>query len=105
MSRTDPPQPFTGMLANNKMRLIGSCDLRLNLEESQKIIRFETGKKLSGKIIEQIYKKTKGWAAGLILIAKSVGTGDTIPQLSDKFTPEKIFEYFAIEFFDKMNEA
>ncbi|OQY06096.1 MAG: hypothetical protein B6I22_06220, partial [Desulfobacteraceae bacterium 4572_123] len=104
ISRTDPPQAFIGMLANNKMRIIGSCDLRLNREESKEIIRIETGKKLSGKIFEPIYKKTKGWAAGLILIAKSLEAGNTIPQLSDKFTPEKIFEYFAIELFDKMNE-
>lgn len=105
ISRTDPPKTFAGMLANNKMRLIGSCDLRLNLDESKEIIRVETGKKLSGKIIEQIFEKTKGWAAGLILIAKSVEISDSIPQLSDKFTPEKIFEYFAIELFDKMNET
>ena len=105
MSRTDPPQPFTGMLANNKMRLVGSCDLRLNLDESKEVIKIETGKKLSGKTIKRIYEKTLGWAAGLVLIAKSVGTNDTIPQLSDKFAPEKIFEYFAIEFFDKMNET
>ncbi|OEU64397.1 MAG: hypothetical protein BA867_06015, partial [Desulfobacterales bacterium S5133MH16] len=104
MSRTDPPQVFTGMLANNKMRIIGSCDLRLNLEESKEVIRIETGKKLSDKTIKRIYEKTLGWAAGLVLIAKSVGADDTLPQLSDKFTPEKIFEYFAIEFFDKMNE-
>jgi len=105
ISRTDPPQAFAGMLANNRMRIIGSDDLRLNLEESKEIIRIETGKKLSDKTIKRIYEKTLGWAAGLVLIAKSVGTNDTIPQLSDKFTPEKIFEYFAIEFFDKMNKA
>ena len=104
MSRTDPPQAFAGMLANNEMRIIGSDYLRLNLEESKEVIRIETGKKLSDKIIERIYEKTLGWAAGLILIAKTTGADDSIPRLSDKFTPEKIFEYFAIELFDKMNK-
>ncbi len=104
ISRTDPPQAFAGMLANNKMRIIGSGDLRLNLEESKEVIRLQTGKKLSGKIIRQIYEKTLGWPAGLILIAKSFETSDTLPLLSDNFTPEKIFEYFAIELFDKMNK-
>jgi ATP/maltotriose-dependent transcriptional regulator MalT len=104
MSRTDPPQAFAGMLANNKMRIIGSDDLRLNLEESKEVIRIEAGEKISGKIIKRIYEKTQGWAAGLILMAKTTGTDDTLPRLSDKFTPEKIFEYFAIELFDKMNK-
>ncbi len=105
MSRTDPPQAFAGMLANNKMRIIGSNHLSLNLEESKEIIRIETGKKLSGKIIERIYEKTLGWAAGLILIAKTTGADDTTPRLSDTFIPEKIFDYFAIELFDKMNKT
>ena len=104
MSRTDPPKAFAGMLANNKMRIIGPGNLCLNLEESKEIIRIETGKKLSSKLIKRIYEKTQGWAAGLILMAKSAGTDDTIPRLSEKFIPEKIFEYFALELFDKMNE-
>jgi ATP/maltotriose-dependent transcriptional regulator MalT/DNA-binding SARP family transcriptional activator len=104
MSRTDPPQAFAGMLANNKMRIIGSDNLCLNLDESKEIIRIETGKKFSGKIIKRIHEKTQGWAAGLILMAKSTGTDDTIPQPFEKFIPEKIFEYFAIELFDKMNK-
>ncbi len=103
ISRTDPPQTFAGMLANNKMRIIGTKDLSLTLEETRDIIKIGTGKRLSGKIIKQIYEKTRGWAAGLVLMAKSVGADDTIPQFSDKFTPEKIFEYFATEFFDKMD--
>ncbi|MDX2440720.1 MAG: hypothetical protein QNK40_09235, partial [Desulfobacterales bacterium] len=105
ISRTDPSQVFAGILANNKMRIIGPSDLRLTFEESKKVIKLNTEKKLSTKIVEQIYKKTKGWAAGLILMAKSDELDNAMPPLFNAYAPEKIFDYFGVELFDKMDET
>ena len=105
LSRTDPPQAFASMLANNKMRIIGSNDLRLNLAESTEIVRLESKSRPAGKLIESIHKKTKGWAAGLVLIAKSVESDGSMPQTFDKFTPDEVFDYFASELFEKMDKT
>jgi LuxR family maltose regulon positive regulatory protein len=105
LSRTDPPPAFAAMIANNRMRIIDSNDLCLNLEESQKVIQIETGKKLAGEITLQIHEKTRGWAAGLVLMAKSIKRSTISSDHLDKLVPFEIFDYFAGELFDKMDET
>ena len=59
LSRADPPSALSGMMANNRMRIIGWHDLRLNLDETKEIMWIEITKKLSKKIIERIHKKVE----------------------------------------------
>ena len=103
LSRADPPPALSGMIANNRMRIIGWHDLRLNLDETKEIMWIETTKRLSRELIEKIHAKAQGWVAGLVLIAKSMEAGDSSPELFDKFTPDEIFSYFASEVFEKMD--
>lgn len=105
LSRADPPPAFARMLANNVMRIIGPNDLRLNLDESKKIVEIESGISPPAEIIEQIHEKIRGWAAGLILMTKSIKAGDTTPEFSDTFTPTEIFDYLTSEILDKMEES
>ena len=105
LSRADPPPALSSMMANNRMRMIGWHDLRLNLDETKEIMWIETTKKLPKKIIEKIHNKVQGWVAGLVLMAKSMEAGDSSPELFDKFTPDEIFGYFSSEVFDKMDET
>lgn len=104
LSRADPPPAFTSMIANNRMRILDSNDLRLNFNESKKIVGIQSRKSLPLKTIEKIHEKTQGWAAGLILIAKNIKAGDTLPGHIEAFTPTEIFDYFAGELFDKAEE-
>ena len=105
VSRTDPPPAFAAMVANNRMRIIDSNNLCLNLEESRKVIRIETGETLAEEIVLQIHEKTRGWAAGLVLMAKSIKRSNISPDHLDKLVPFEIFDYFAGELFDKMDET
>ena len=105
LSRADPPPALSGMIANNRIRIIGLDDLRLNFDETKQIMRIETKKRLSRELIERIHEKVQGWVAGLVLMAKSIEAGDSSPELFDKFTPDEIFGYFASEVFDKMDET
>ncbi len=104
MSRVAPPQVFASMLANGEMRTIGSSDLLLSLEESRELLKLQTGKKLPDKIVSNLHEITKGWAAGLVLMAKSTQNQNATPVISDNFIPETIFQYFASELFDKTEE-
>lgn len=105
ISRTVPPPSFAALVANRKMRIIGSADLCLNRAESKNIVEIEIGKKRAGKFSSQIYEKTNGWAAGIILMAKSVAKGDEPLANPDTYVPQEIFDYFVGELFDKMDKS
>ncbi len=99
LSRTDPPTPFMRMVANNRMRLITHKDLKLNISESKKIAEIASGRRLSKKLTDEIYNKTQGWAAGLILMAKQFRDNDMAPEAICSSKPEDVFSYFAGELF------
>ncbi len=105
LSRTDPPGTFSGMLANNDMRIIGTNDLLLSLEESTEVVRIGIGRELPAQTVKRIHKKTQGWAAGLILLAKSAGAGDNLSGIARDFVPETVFDYFANELFSKLDAS
>jgi len=105
LSRADPPPVFAGMTANNKMRIIGSDSLRLNFNDSREIVAIESGESLPREVTEKIHEKAQGWAAGIILIAKSIKTNATLSDCLDIVVPSNIFDYFSGELFDKMDEA
>lgn len=105
LSRTEPPPSFSRMLANDKMRIIGSAELRLDVEESIKIAEREPTRKLPRVFIEQLHAKTKGWAAGLVLMVKSTIKDNIRTNLFDQLIPSNIFDYFATELFDRLDET
>ncbi|MCK5162102.1 MAG: hypothetical protein KAQ72_00210, partial [Desulfobacula sp.] len=105
LSRANPPTVFAGMTANNQMKIIGPNNLRLNINESRKIVAIESGKSLPVETAEKIHEKAQGWAAGIILIAKSIKKNATLSGCLDKIVPSNIFDYFSGELFDKMDEA
>lgn len=104
VSRTEPPPAFARMLANNFMRCVGPRDLELSLSESGQIAQIISGKCLSKTIVEKIYGKTQGWAAGLILMAKSIGGNQGATEEMHSVTPKEIFSYFVGELFTGMSE-
>ncbi|RLB05469.1 MAG: hypothetical protein DRG83_02555 [Deltaproteobacteria bacterium] len=104
LSRTTPPQAFAGLFANKVIRIIGPKKLTLSLEESRELIQIETGEKLPPDVMKHVYEKTRGWAAGLVLMGSSVEKGNIHSFPAEEFIPESIFGYFASELFDKMNE-
>jgi len=105
LSRANPPSIFAGMTANNRMRIIGSNDLRLNVKDSREILAIESGKDLPREVTEKIHEKAQGWAAGIILIAKNIKTDITLPDSLDIVVPSNIFDYFSGELFNKMDKA
>ena len=104
LSRNEPPPPFTGLLADNSMRIIGNNDLLMDQEESRKILKNQSKGRITGNLADLIHERTKGWAAGLILMAKAPLPDDLSPDDFDASTPEKTFDYFAGELFDKAHE-
>ena len=102
-SRTEPPAAFSGLRANKQMEVIGWDALRLTPEESRGIVQLEKDQRLSTEAVTAIHEKARGWAAGLILMAK--GSGRSGERHSEgALRPEETFDYFASELFDKAEE-
>lgn len=105
LSRGSPPSAFTSLQANNIMRIIGATDLNLTREETETIIKRQSGKPLPSTLIEMIHEKNKGWAAGLILMAQKLKSGELTPNLMNRIIPSEIYDYFAGELFDGMDDT
>ncbi len=103
MSRMEPPPVFARMEANKVMEVIGWEKLQLTAEETRGMMRLRTGKRVSRESLQQIYKKTSGWAAGVVLMEVSQRRG--VGQIeSDMMVSGKLFDYFAGEIFDRISE-
>jgi DNA-binding SARP family transcriptional activator len=104
-SRMNPPAAFSAMVANKQVRLIDSKDLRMRLDETHRILRVDSGPTLSRKVIRQIHEATGGWAAGLILMSKSVRRDTAEVLHAGTSIPFELFDYFAGELFDKLDDS
>jgi LuxR family transcriptional regulator, maltose regulon positive regulatory protein len=102
ISRSEPPAAFAALEAGNKLNTIGWNDLKLSIEESEGIARLEdVGPQLN--LYEWLHEKTDGWAAGLVLLARAVKSRDVDPSALKDLAPEKVFDYFANELFDRLD--
>ena len=100
LSRSDPPASMARLRANRALELIGWNDLRLTREESDAIAR-KRDRKASPKALEDLYDKTQGWAAGLILLLEQAGAGSEPSAPQDLSTPQLVFDYLAGEILQK----
>ena len=103
VSRGDPPPALARLRANRTLQALGWEDLRLTREETAEIAaRRRPG--LDAAALEELYGKTQGWAAGLVLLleqAKLGAMGDP-PDLS---TGQPVFDYLAGEIFQTIDAA
>lgn len=102
ISRTDPPLALSRPLANRAMTLLGREELRFSRPEAEELLRKSYPQAIPEQLIPQIYEKTEGWAAGLVLLALSIARETALPRSAGELHYEKIFDYFASEIFEKI---
>ncbi len=103
ISRAEPPAAYTRMLAGSALNVIGWDELRLTTEESKGIALRLDKTRQHKDLISWMHEKTDGWAAGLILFIKALGREAVEPQTLPAIPPERIFDYFANELFEKID--
>lgn len=103
ISRRVPSSQFIKMRADNKMSFLGWNEIRFNIDGSREMVRKEKHSGLTDEILMELFKKTEGWAAGLVLMTEMAKRKAIDYQLLNKITPKEIFDYFASELFDKMD--
>jgi len=104
VSRSEPPASMVRLRANQAMQMLGWNELRLAREESDAIVKL-WGANIDDAALGQIYEKTQGWAAGLILMLDQATASGTTANLPVASAPQLIFDYLAGEVFQKFDDA
>ena len=104
ISRSEPPPVFARLRLAGRMRFVGWDDIRFDLDETRELARFKKNDHIPDTVLEQLYARTKGWAAGIVLMLERIRTETASLSVSDKFTHEEIFHFFAGELFEKADQ-
>ena len=102
ISRREPPASMARFRASQSMQIINWDDLRLTQNESDSIVRLR-GLELSDDTLLQLYNKTQGWVAGLVLMLERYRAEGKISRPPESFTTQLIFDYLADEIFQKLD--
>lgn len=102
VSRSDPPSIYSRVQAQAccRMVLIEKDDIWFTFDESRRLVKSREKIKTPEKTIRSLYDTTRGWAAGLVLLSGSAVGLEAAAGLATAST-EKIFDYFALELFDR----
>jgi LuxR family transcriptional regulator, maltose regulon positive regulatory protein len=96
VSRGDPPATLARLRANRALSVLGWEELRLTREETAAIAaRRRPG--FSADAVDELYVRTHGWAAGLVLMLEQGKVSDP-PGSSSR---QLVFDYLAGEIFQK----
>lgn len=104
-SRDEPPPAFARLQANGRICRLQERDLRFTLAETGEIIRT----RLPGMhetVIEQLFDKTRGWIAGIILLLEqSVLDGTAADTPVHGSNVARIFDYFGGEMLARVDST
>ena len=104
LSRQEPPAAFTRLRANRQIHVLASDSIDFTLEEAKIFFRQSKGVDLPESAIVRFHNLTQGWAAGLALFMESIRIKGMDPLLPIPFSREEIFNYFAREIFDHLDD-
>ncbi len=99
-SRKHPPPPLLSFLYSGKMKVIDYRVLRLDLQETEELIRLRRDS-VSPEMVKQVHSITDGWALGVVLVSETLNKPKTgyLPVQGDN----RIFEYLATDAFNKLS--
>ncbi len=99
-SRGDPPPAMARLRVSQALDVIGWNELRLTREESDALVAGR-GRKPGDAALAELYERTQGWPAGLVLLLARP-PGEATPEASADFAaPQLVFDYLAGEMLDK----
>jgi LuxR family transcriptional regulator, maltose regulon positive regulatory protein len=100
LSRVEPPPALAPLRASGTLAFLGSAELRLSVEECGDIAELRKVH-IEKPALRQLYERTQGWTAGVVLALAQKGPSETAV-LPPEATPQVVFDYFAGEIFAHM---
>jgi ATP/maltotriose-dependent transcriptional regulator MalT len=104
ISRKAPVAAMARMKARGRMEALDWDDLRLSLDETKGLADLHCKKELPPSLLQNLHEKARGWAAGIVLMLAGGKTNASVYILQAETPHEEIFDYFAGELFEKMDE-
>jgi LuxR family transcriptional regulator, maltose regulon positive regulatory protein len=104
VSRSDPHPSFARHRANRLMETFEWKDLRLTLEEAAGIVKLQRKGKSPPGLVRDLFARTDGWAAGLVLLLERTDKGRIESQMIGRQVPAEIIDYFGSEIFRRLDE-
>ncbi len=105
LSRKKPQAAFARLFANGQATAIEAPELRLTLEETGEISALYAGEPIAEELVASLHQQTGGWAAGLRLMLLQPQTAPSGLPVKDVQPPQVIFDYFAAEVWQRVDEA
>jgi LuxR family maltose regulon positive regulatory protein len=105
VSRSRPPPQFARLRASRMMKLVGWNDLRLTLEEFTAIAQQRGFTEEGSATYARLHAQLNGWAAGLKLVLERTAFLNGTVALAMESDPKEIFDYFAVEVFERVETA
>jgi DNA-binding SARP family transcriptional activator len=102
-SRIDPPASFARLRVTGEMVCVGANELHLVPEEMAAVAKLR-GLALSADAVPRLHERTRGWAAGVVLMLEHSKLSGHIAELPGDATPKVIFDYLAGEIFDRFEK-
>jgi ATP/maltotriose-dependent transcriptional regulator MalT len=103
ISRGEPPPEMVRLRANRALQVLGWQDLRLTRSESDSIVSLWE-RALSEADLAELYHKTEGWAAGVVLLLEHSLANGSIDLMPNSRAPQVVFDYLAGEIFQNFDE-
>jgi DNA-binding SARP family transcriptional activator len=104
ISRSDPHPAFARKRANRLLETFGWEDLRLTLEEAAGIVKLQRKGRPPPGLVEDLFERTDGWAAGLVLLLERSDREHLEPRSVGVQVPSEIIDYFGAEIFRRLDE-
>ncbi len=102
VSRSGPPLQLADLSAKSSMETLDWDEIRFTAGESRAMLKIKN-RNVPRAALKEIYEKTQGWAAGLVLMTSGSKTGSEIVHPQGDFSRENIFAYFAGEILNNLN--
>ncbi|MEO8008024.1 MAG: hypothetical protein ABI728_05830 [Betaproteobacteria bacterium] len=99
ISRRDPPDAYSRLIANENVALLDWEELKLTLDEANTIGLLR--QKLSQEEIARLHEQSGGWAAGLVLMLERLRRGAHHFDAASTTSLREIFDYFATQIVDQ----
>ncbi|MFP4071364.1 MAG: BTAD domain-containing putative transcriptional regulator [Desulfovibrionales bacterium] len=99
ISRRMPPPAFARLFTIHSGKILHGESLAFSESETRELARMRTVD-LSDQALKDLHLRTRGWAAGLVLLMETQGVAEDGAAVRRE-TPEVIFDYFAGEIFDR----